>query len=284
MSPVGRTFIVLNLFLAGAFVYFSGVYLQKATDWKAKHDTVQAEKETQVESLTQQVQAVESDKRDLDRKLTASEAAKNSLENDNQEIRAENERLARQLNTIQADLTAQQSNYATIKSSIDTATEQYTDATQTAIKAGSERDDAVRKMEVAERDLRDANDRIAALESTVGDRDGSIASLEQTVREKDVLLDIVRTRAPGILELAQPKLVGAVERVDAAGKLVTVLITDDPADAGCKAGYSFAIYSGSTYKGEAVVTSVDGKFAFCRVTRSTGRDILPGDQATTVTN
>ena len=96
--------------------------------------------------------------------------------------------------------------------------------------------------------------------------------------------NIVRTRAPGILELAQPKLVGAVERVDAAGKLVTVLITDDPADAGCKAGYSFAIYSGSTYKGEAVVTSVDGKFAFCRVTRSTGRDILPGDQATTVTN
>lgn len=284
MSPIGRIFIVLNLALAGGFVYFSGVYLQRATDWKQKHDTLQADMQKQVDQLTGQLTAEQAQKRDSDRKLNASEQAKNALETQNQELRAENERYAKQLSTIQAEIQTQAANYSTISSSIDTSTQEYQRATQQALAALQERDEAVRAKEVAQADLRDSQDRVAALETSLAEQQVAIADLEQTIREKDVLLDIVRTRVPGVLELAQPKLLGTVQRVDADGKLVTILITSDDADAGAKPGYSFALYAGSTYKGEAVVTDVDGNFAFCRVTRTTGRPIMAGDQATTVTN
>jgi hypothetical protein len=283
MSPIGRIFIVLNLFLAGGFVYFSGVYLQNATDWKQKHATDTAALQTQVTDLSASVQAKESERADTERKMIASETSKNSLENENQELRSENERLARLLNTIQADLAAQQSNYATIKSSIDTATAQYTEAAQLALKAEGEKDQAVRARTVAERDLRDANDTIASLQASLAERSDKVASLEQTIKEKDVLLELVNVRYPGLLAEAMPPLSGTIERVDAAGKLVTILITDDKTNSGARPGYSFAIYSGTTYKGEALVTSVDGRFAFCRMTKNTGREVMPGDQATTIT-
>ena len=283
MSPIGRTFIVLNLFLAGGFVYFSGVYLQKATDWKAQHDAVQTESSTRITQLEGQVQEEQSNTRDKERQLNASEQAKNSLETRIQELEAENQRNARLLNTIQGDMQTQAANFSTISSSIDTSTREFADASQRAIQSSKERDDAVRAMEVAQADLRDATDRIAALEDTIGENQVLIARLEQTTKEKQVLLDVADVKFPGWRVAAQPQLSGTVERVD-GGKLVTILITSDPADAGCKAGYSFAIYDGTNYKGEALVTEVDGKFAFCRVTRSTGREIQAGDQASTLTS
>lgn len=284
MSPIGRIFIVLNLALAGGFVYFSGVYLQRATDWKAKHETLKETTDSQVVQLQGQVASSQDDLRDKERQLTASETQNNSLETQVKEKNAEIEQLSRQLSTIQAEIQTQAANYSTISSSIDTATSEYQEAAKLAIQAGQARDEAVRSAEVARADLRDANDRIASQEAMIVEHKGQIAQLGQTLKEKNVLLDLVRERYPGFLGTAQPDLKGTIERVDADGKLVTILITQDESDAGVKPGYSFAIYDGALYKGEALVQDVDGKFAFCRVTRSTGSPIRKGDEAATITS
>ena len=284
MSPIGRIFIVLNLALAGGFIYFSGVYLRNATDWKAKHDTQVELLSGQLETLDGQFKSEQANHGDTGRQLSASVKQANLLETQVKEKNAEIEQLSRQLNAIQAEIQTQAANYSTISSSIDTATSEYQDSTKMAIQAGQTRDEAVRAAEVARADLRDANDRIAAQEAMIAENTGKIAQLEQTIKEKNVLLELVQDRMPGFLANVQPDLKGMIERVDADGKLVTILVTEDLSDAGVKPGYSFAIYAGGVYKGEALVQDVDGKFAFCRVTRSTGSPIRKGDEAATITS
>ena len=111
-----------------------------------------------------------------------------------------------------------------------------------------------------------------------------IAKVEATVREQGVKLEWFQQKFPGAIVNALPKLAGTIQRVDAGGDLVTILVTDDPSEVGVKPGYNFAVFKDATYKGEATVTDVDGKFAFCRITRSTGKPIQVGDSASTQTN
>lgn len=284
MSPIGRIFIVLNLALAGAFVYFAGVYLEQSSDWRTKHDTVQADLNNQLTQLRGQLEDAANRERDSARKLEASERAKGALETENQTLTAEKEQLARQLNTIQSELQSQASSLTTIASTVETTARDTQTWTEKAIAATAERDQAVREMEVAKADLRDRENQIAQLQEQITQGGQSLAALEQQLKEANVKLEIVASRYPGLLGVLQPDLRGTVTRVEGQGKLATIQVTHDPADAGVKPGYSFAIYSGSNYKGEAIVTTVDGNFAFCRITKTTGSPIEEGDQATTVTN
>src|SRR5690606_34037901 len=168
-------FIVLNLILAGGFFYFSGVYLQKATDWKKQHDDLQTSSTEREQRDAATIEALESEKRDAERKLAASEQTKNALEATNQQLEGKNQQLDKQLNTIQAELAGQAANWATVSSTIETSSREFAEATKTAIQAGKERDDAVRAAEVAKADLRDANDRISALEASISENQQLIA-------------------------------------------------------------------------------------------------------------
>lgn len=286
MSPIGRAFTVLNLLLAGGFVLYAGNNLERDAYWKNKHKEETSALQEQVSNLESQNQVLVGENEDAKRQLTASETAKGSFESQLAEARNENESLRQALNAIEGNVTQLRASYETVSSSIDRATEDAKQARADAIAANQERDSAVAAKDKAQADLRDANDTIAQLNDRVGERDSSIASLEDTIRQKDILLDVVRIKAPGLIAAAVPVLAGTVERVDAAGKLVTVLVTENPADADISAGYSFAIYNAGsrTYKGEAMVQSVDGNYAFCRVTTTVpGASIQAGDQAATQT-
>ena len=284
MSPVGRVFVVLNLLLAGAFVGFSGTYLQKATDWKKKHDDLVTSTTEALGLKDDQIKGLTDDRTQKERQLVASETNLRNEKTRSEEFLAENERLQTKLNSIEGDLAKLQSEYTTIASSIERATQDSAQARQAAIEAGQAKDVAIRAQAVAEADLRDANDKVSQLEASLGERDAQIGELTATVRQKDVLIAFVNTKAPGLLTLAQPDLSGTVQHVDAAGKLLTVAVTDKPDGIDIKPGYSFAIFAGETYKGEALVTDVEDRFAFCRVTKSAGPSIEVGDQAATNTH
>ena len=82
--------------------------------------------------------------------------------------------------------------------------------------------------------------------------------------------------------MAQPTLGGSVIQVGANGRIVTVEVRNNPGDVAISAGYRFAIYRGSDYKGEAVVTGTNANFAFCRVTKlKDGQAVQVGDNAST---
>ena len=284
MSPVGRVFVVLNLLLAGAFVGFSGTYLQKATDWKKKHDDLVTSTTEALGLKDDQIKGLTDDRTQKERQLVASETNLRNEKTRSEEFLAENERLQTKLNSIEGDLAKLQSEYTTIASSIERATQDSAQARQAAIEAGQAKDAAIRAQAVAEADLRDANDQVSQLEASLGERDVQIGELTATVRQKEVLIAFVNTKAPGLLTLAQPDLSGTVQHVDAAGKLLTVAVTDKPDGIDIKPRYSFAIFPRETYKGEALVTDVEDRFAFCRVTKSAGPSIEVGDQAATNTH
>lgn len=264
MSPIGRIFIVLNLALAGAFVGFSGTYLQSATDWKAKYEKELAEHQADNEAKDQQIAQLSDEKNDESRKLAASNSTSNHLKSKLADADKENERLSNQLSSMEADLKSVTSSYATVSSSIDRAVAQADTATKNALAHLEAKNDAVRKMTVAQSDLKDANNKISHLEETILAKNSSIGEKDATIKEQGILLAIYKVKAPGIIQFAQPDLTGTVQHVGASGKLLTVTVTKNPAEAEIEKGYRFAIYNNETYKGEAVITEVDGNNAFCR--------------------
>jgi predicted nucleic acid-binding Zn-ribbon protein len=284
MSSVGRIFTVLNLLLAGFFFYFSGVYLQKATDWKGKYDAEAKAHAADTAQATERERVLSDRLNDADRKLNVANSNVESLNTQLKAASEKNDANEKRIAGLQGDLATLTANSSTISGSVERATAQAEASFKLATESSQSKDEAIRKMEVALGDLRDATDKIAALEASVSDREGQIAALEATIREQGVKLEYVAERFPGALAFAQPKLSGSIQHVGGDGKLVTILVTDDPAEAGVKAGYTFAVYNNGEYKGEAQVTDVDGKFAFCRMTRTNGKAIAVGDAATTQTN
>ncbi|MBK8978248.1 MAG: hypothetical protein IPM29_20275 [Planctomycetes bacterium] len=285
MSPIGRVFAVLNVFFAGAFLYHAGVYLERDAHWKTEYTSLKTTTDGRIDDLLRQVTAAEKDKEAKERQLTLSEQQRVAAEQANTALETRNKELDNRLTEMERDLKAVKDDYATVSSSIQEAVRNAQLAMQRSIEAGQARDAAVADKVASEAELRRARDRMAQLQDQIGELTATVAMRDDTIRQKDILLEIVKVKAPGLLVDAVPPLNGTVQRVDADGKLVTILITGNPTGADVLRGYSFAVFSGETgYKGEAMVQEVDGNFAFCRVTRTVqGARITVGDQASTNT-
>lgn len=282
MSAIGRVFIVLNLILAGAFVGFAGTYLQKATDWKKAHDELQAKYGELEKSAREREESLAKEVNTAKRELERYRQQLEQTARENKTLQGENTRLNGQLAELGKDLKNLQSAHTTIAATIERVSADYKQAYELAMKASAERNEAVAARQKAEKELADASFNIKKLREEIGQLNGRIAQLTQENQEKEVLLALVRRKAPFVLETAQPDLQGAVQRVGPNGKLVTIEITANPANAPLKPGLQFAIYSGNTYKGEAIVTSIEGKFAFANVTtKKENVAIVPGDRAAT---
>ena len=76
---------------------------------------------------------------------------------------------------------------------------------------------------------------------------------------------------------------GTVSQVGASGNLVTIALKTGADN--LKTGTSFAIFNPADggYKGEALVTDIDGskKFCFARLTLKQGKAVKSGDSAAT---
>jgi hypothetical protein len=282
MSSIGRVFIVLNLLLSGAFVMFAGMYLQRADDWKKKHDTV-------AETLDTERKAHELKTTELTTALNAAErnlrGTKQQADNFENQVKEKTNDLAAQearLGELIGEIGKLQASYSTMEQEIKNATAHAKQAREDWMKADQAKTAAVGAQEKAESSLGEANAKISELERTLADANAKIAGLDQSVREKDMLLSIARTKLPGIFANAAPTLDGRVENVSPAGDLVTIQITNNPGEAEIKPGYSMAIWDNGSYKGEVVITEAKDNFVFGRVTRRMENASLKvGDRAST---
>jgi uncharacterized coiled-coil protein SlyX len=282
MSPIGRVFIVLNLLLAGTFVGFAGNYLQRQHNWKTAHDTEkeraaakEAELEARVAELTGKVTDGTRQIQSLDLDLANT---KNEL---NRQI-DENKRLDGKLSSMEADYKGINSSLNGMRTEVTAAFTQAKEAMDRAIAAEATKDSAVREKDDAVAKLATAEHEIRGLKDTISNKDIAIAGLNKDKGELELLRDVARAR--GFLDsMATPALAGTVSVVN--GKLCTINVTDNPANAEIKPGYKFAIWDASGYKGEARVTEVDGSknIAFCTLEITKG-EIKMGDKASTQTN
>ena len=283
MSPIGRVFIVLNLILAGTFVGFAGTYLQRAADYRKNfNDEVKAH-ETTRNSLQAQLANKVNELATAKRQLAYSETNRESLKSQLDAAKQENVEYDRRLTKVQTDLATLAQHHATIATQIKVANQNAGQAMARAIKAEADKDTAVAAETAAQKEIQRLNFTIRNKDTEIAKLNGTNKDLDQTRREQEVLLDLVRIKAPGIFATLQPSVSGRVEFVGVSGKLVTIAV-----NAGgefLKPGHRFAIYNRTDgYLGEALVTEWDGsKFAFATLNAPAegARKVRVGDMAST---
>lgn len=280
MSPIGRVFIVLNLLLAGTFVGFAGTYLQRQDDYKSRWEASVEAAAKEKDQLNTRISGLEST-------ANASEVAKAAAERDRERYKGDYDRVKDDNDAKDRKIAEQDASIKTLASSaqavateVATAFRQAKDAADKAIAAEQVKDAAVREKDDAVAAKKDADLKIASLEETVTNKDLEIAALGKKNGELDLLVSVARVK--GFLDtMAVPPLSGTVSQV--AGRLCTIQISNNPTNAEIKPGYSFMLYDGSTYKGEAVVQNANAEknVAFCRIDLKTQGEIKQGDKAST---
>jgi predicted RNase H-like nuclease (RuvC/YqgF family) len=282
MSSIGRVFIVLNLLLAGIFVAFAGLYLQRADDWKLKHETVSKQLDDERKSLGDRITQLSGELAAAERNLRGLKQTADNFEN---QVKQKTEELAAQetrLAEFVGEVGKLQSSLSTMQSEIANSNAQSKKAYEDWMKADREKVAALQNEEKAKAALGEAEQKIAGLERTLADANAKVSSLDSTVKEQEMMLGIVRGKFPGLLGNIAPTLDGRVANVSPNNDLVTIQITNNPAGAEIKPGYAMAVWDGSKYKGEVTITEVKDDFVFGRVTRRTeNASVSVGDRAST---
>jgi hypothetical protein len=286
MSPIGRVFIVLNLLLAGAFVYVSGTYLQKQHNYKEQfekeqvaHKATIVDKDKSIAALTDERNVFENAKIGLENRL-------GEVTNKAAQAEDENKRLNEQLTKIEANVGQLLATAQAANTESKTAFQQASDAYKLAMASSHEKDQAVIAKDAAVAENRDLKTKIATLEETVGTRDKSIAALEAEKNSLGLLVKVAESYG-FIRSMAAPNLAGTV--TNANGRLCTIQITDNPGKINIKEAielgkWGFAIYDASGYKGEAIAERYEesANAVLCRVFPVKG-EVREGDKAATKT-
>ena len=286
MSPIGRVFIVLNLFLAGGFAVMAGQLLNKQANYKQMHADVSAEKDAAEKKFVQQIEDLKTERGNAENAKTSFETQLAAAQTANANLQDENKRLSELTSSQAADLKKAVSLQEAANTNAQAAFAQAKDAYEASIEAQKVRDDAVRLKDTAEAENRNLKNEIASLNETVGSKDQQILALERDNSEKDLLISAAKVR--GFSEaMAAPSLSGTV--TNASGRLCTISISANPGgvdiqDQINRRPFSFAIFDDSGYKAEAVATSYveSANAVMCTIRiRNGGATIRTGDKAST---
>lgn len=286
MSPIGRVFIVLNLFLAGGFAVMAGQLLNKQANYKQMlademdlHEKDVAEKDAKISDLVAEKGNIDVAKTTLEQQL---DAARNTVA----KLQDDNKRLSELTSSQSADLKKAVSLQEAANTSAQAAFAQAKEAYDASIKAQAVRDDAVRAKDAAVAENSNFRNDIAALNETISRKDQEILGLHRDNSEKDLLIAAAKVR--GFSEaMAAPSLSGTV--TNASGRLCTISISANPGNVDIqdqinRRPFSFAIFDDSGYKAEAVATSYveSANAVMCTIrVRNGGATIRTGDKAST---
>lgn len=286
MSPIGRVFIVLNLFLASGFAVMAGQLLNKQANYKQLlaeekdlHEKDVAEQEAKLSDLKRV-------KTNLDVTNTTLQGQLDATRNQVAKLEDDNKRLSELTSSQSADLKKAVSLQEAANSNAQAAFAQAKEAYDASIKAQAVKDDAVRAKDAAEAENSNFRNDIAALNETISRKDQEILGLRRDNSEKDLLIAAAKVR--GFSEaMAAPALSGTV--TNASGRLCTISISANPGNVDIqdqinRRPFSFAIFDDSGYKAEAVATSYveSANAVMCTIrVRNGGATIRTGDKAST---
>ncbi len=285
MSPIGRVFIVLNLLLAGAFVGFSGTYLQKQSNYKQQFEAEQKAHADSKSSWEVEKNRLESERTNFEIAATSNQTELGATRNQLAAAQDEVKRLTQANSSLGADVKSLVSAAEANKAATEAAFNKANEAFAMAIADQKTRDEAVRLKDSTLEENRSLKNTIAALNETVGNKDLKIADLMKERSENQLLLAVAAQKG-FVPSMAAPNLSGTVTH--ASGKLCTIAVTDNPgnvdiADMIAKNKFRIAIYDASGYKGEAVATDYNEaqKAILCNVILVNKGSISEGDKAST---
>lgn len=283
MSTIGKVFALLNLALAALFVGWAASasgsnqdFKQKLADATAAHATENAANKAQIATLS---------------------AGNNQLQTEKSKLVSERDEAKNEADRLKKDLDAQQSENAQLRGSVQKIEATLAGIDEARKRLQEEKDKAV----VAQRDAEDARtkaqaDQAAAeakaseLETALRAAQDMVASLEKSKKTLDDELKAVNVQMATLVDNTNakisdfapvPKIDGAVIGVSMSVAPGLVAINKGSND-GVKRGFTFDLFDGKTYKGQARVEFVHADKCSAIITRPVpGISIQQGDGAST---
>jgi len=280
MSTIGRLFVIVNLLLAGGFLFSGIMLLKKMDNYKTKWETAVRTAEADKKALNEQIAAKDALRSTAEKAKSDAETAKAQVAGANEELKARVQSAENTMSEQRTQLAKIAADLDNFRSNIDSLQKQLTDANKSIDGMREERDGARKAQENAENELATAREANKQLDAKSNSLMAKVNELGEKLSGAETALSVYaeRTSIPLSEVMAAPPLItGNV--TDVANQLVQLSVGSD---SNVKKGYSFSIYRGSEYKGEAIVEYLENKFATARITKvAPGRRIEAGDVATT---
>jgi hypothetical protein len=281
MSAIGRIFVILNLVLAAAFVGWAATSLAKGSDWmkqyeeeKAAHEATKAELQTQLDDRQNTLNAERTQKDKFREERDSMQAERDRLTKDLEEARRANDQLRGDVSKIQETLGAYNSTIAQITAAKDAAVQKQMDLT-------SERDAARAESEKALIAQRDAQDNLAKAQAQIADLERNYTSAKEDISHKEAIIAQATAQGMDLTGQAMPAINGRVLQVNTQLNPGLVMLNVG-SEQGVKRGFTFQIYSGSTWKGQVRVENVQANMCSAVVLNlQKGQQIAQGDNAAT---
>lgn len=288
MSTIGRIFVVLNLLLSGGFIYFSGIYLTNATQYREVLETEREDRAKELRTEQEARQKLEGESLESRRTAESAREAQRIAEERVTELEAANQRLEAKNSEYDSNLKQLRSDYGAMVAKIDEANELLKRTTKDQNEARTALAQAEVDRDRFEGDLGDARNKISELNDQLAKQEQSNSSLEKDYAQEQLLNRALRkvlvANGIDVPTALVPDLRGTVLRVENRGNLLTIRITGGDEGAEVEVGQVFSVYSGGNLTGIATVTEVysDGITAFCTYRPAAGTSgPSVGDSAST---
>jgi len=282
MSPIGKIFVILNLFLAAAFLGWASSALATNQNYKSQLETLTLETDADIARLEGLVT-------EKTRLISDNDAAMGVLEGANAGLNEDVKRLT-------SDLTAARDQNTTLEGSIDelrSSLSSYNDRLESLSDSRDRAEDARRQAESERNDAADAAEAAQlaqnaaeeerdntqqALDDTRTELNSTSVELDRTQLQLAMLADQTGTSLNDIT--AVPPIdayVTSVRSMDTGPGIVALSVgaNDD-----VKAGMQFQIFDGPDYKGSVIVETVRPDMCSARIVD----ELMPmsqGDSAAT---
>lgn len=283
MSPIAKLFIVLNIVLAGVFLGFAAKALNTESSFKSQFDSEKKLYDDLTTSAGTEKSKLIADKAEI-------EKARDAMQGERDAARAEIERLKNQVADQERSNNEMRGSVDKIAKSIDDVmakSNALSDARDKAVQAQRDaekaRDEAVAARAAADAKAGDLETKLHSSEGTVADLEKTSTSLKKEVDKLNTNLASLQAATNTNLGeiVSMPQIEGRVLEVSSAVEPGLVSINKGTAD-GVKRGFTFEIYDGKTYKGQARVEYVhDNSCSALLIRPVPGQKIHQGDSAAT---
>lgn len=286
MSPIGKIFIAVNLVLAAAFLGWAAYASSSNAEYKTKFEKETIDHKATKTQLESDLAKVSAEKNEWTNKATMLQGQKEESLRDSARYKEEldkekagNGELRASVTKIEARLDGLVSSNEKLQADKAKAVAAQVDAEKARDKSLAEKLDAEKNANKLDGELRTARNGIADLEKAK-------TSLEKELQSRDNELAslVAATGVDRKSVAAMPLIEGRVLAVSMDVEPGLVSINKGEAD-GVKPGYTFELFDGKTYKGQARVQWVHPNMCSAVMLRAVGgQKIRQGDGASTRLN
>jgi hypothetical protein len=283
MSTIAKIFTVLNVILAAAFLGWAANAVQLNNDYKQKLETAEAKSAAMEKALGEEKSA-------LVAKLSEASEARARLQTQVEEAKAENSRVDNDNKANASKLETMEADYKKIAGTLEGMQADAKAAHDAQVKAQAAQHDAETKASAATAAQLAAEAKATGLEGDLIAKNEELANKEKALASAEKEREKVKTELATVVQAtgynlkdvqAMPPIEGKILAVEMGVQPGLVSINRGEA-AGVKRGFTFEIFEGSTYKGQARVEYVYPEMCSAVLVRKVkGETIRQGDGAAT---